>query len=54
MGHLDFWTLHAKFQTDGLETVKIEAIQNRYQIVVYHVISDRESKNPRTLNRFER
>ena len=37
------------FRQIGLKLWKIGAIQNRYPIVVYGVMSDRESKNPRPL-----
>ena len=37
------------FRRIGLKLWKIQAIQNRYPIVVYGVMSDRESKNPRPL-----
>ena len=41
------------FRRIGLKLWKIEAIQNRYPIVVYGVMSDRESKNPRPFRVFK-
>ena len=38
------------FRQIGLELWKIEAIQNRYPIVVNGVMIDRESRNPRPLS----
>ena len=40
------------FRQIGLKLWKIGAIQNRYPLVVYGVMSDEEVKNPRPLNTY--